>query len=450
MKSATAIILIGALGLLAGCSTVNEPTPTTNAPAITAPAAPQAAPGDISPSKIHTLPSKIVSKDLVTVSRPMTPVDTIRWDADKLGTTHTDAVHIVHSQLTATTVQLPIDNTDGEAYLFLTPKADTPEAIRAALKGVQVLDPDGTPLNLREPKRGVTDPEPMSAIPLAGKKPGAYTIKLDAVAAKAGFAFDARLASSPLKMDLAPSTAQHLLGNQATVDVVLAEAGKVIAGAKVTGQLELPDGALGPMVTFSDSGNGKYTADLANALGLEHPTGAYTIRVRAEGSTADGRPFLRTGQTGVHYGIPSARIADVGATRVITDGKGNIAAFEVDVQIQSASLDRLEVSAMLTAIGGDGAEHGVAEAFYGTGFEAGTHTVTLRFDAGHARLTKLEGTYTLRNLKVFSLSTNSTFHKMGFAANKSFPNVQRTRLVQLDKLNPATEQLVSEGVLFAD
>lgn len=450
MKSVTAILLMGALGLLAGCSTVNEPAPsTTNTPAV-APAAPQAAPGDITPTKVHALPSKNVVKDLVTVSRPMTPTDTIRFDADKLTTTHTDAMHIVHSQSAATNVQLPIDNTDGEAYLFLNPHSDDPAAIDAALRAVKVFDAEGVQVNARAPKRGVDDPKPMSAIPLAGMKPGLYTIKLDTVAAKTGFALDARLASSPLKMELTPSAAQHLLGNDASIDVFLADNGTTIPGARVTGQLELPDGALGPTLTFADLGGGKYRASLTTALGLEHPTGAYTIRVRSEGTTADGRPFLRTGHTGIHYGIPSARIADVGATRVITDGAGNIAAFEVDVKLESASLDRLEVSAMLTAIGADGAEHGVAEAFVGQGFEAGMHTFTLRFDAGHARLTKLEGTYMVRNLKVFSLATNATFHKMGFAANKSFPGVQRMRLAPLAKLNPAMEQLVSEGVLFAD
>lgn len=449
MKSVTAIILIGALGLLAGCSTVAEPTPsTTNTPAV-APAAPQAAPGDITPTTVHALPSKNVVKDLVTVSRPLTPVDTIRFDPDKLTTVHTDATHIVQSQ-PATSVQLPIDNTDGEAYLFLSAHSDDPVAIDAALRAVKVFDAEGVQLNVRAPKRGVDDPKPMSAISLAGKKPGLYTIKLDTVAAKTGFALDARLASSPLKMELTPSAAQHLLGNDASIDVFLADSGSSIPGARVTGQLELPDGALGPTLTFADIGGGKYRANLTTALGLEHPTGAYTIRVRSEGTTADGRPFLRTGHTGIHYGIPSARIADVGATRVVTDGAGNIAAFEVDVKLESASLDRLEVSAMLTAIGADGAEHGVAEAFVGQGFEAGMHTFTLRFDAGHARLTKLEGTYIVRNLKVFSLATNATFHKMGFAANKSFPGVQRMRLAPLAKLNPAIEQLVSEGVLFAD
>jgi hypothetical protein len=132
----------------------------------------------------------------------------------------------------------------------------------------------------------------------------------------------------------------------------------------------------------------------------------------------------------------------------VKDDKGAVSAFEVDVTLESKSLDRLEVSGTLAAKGTDGLEHPVAVAFTGAGYDAGSHKVTLRFDAGHVRLTGLEGPYSLRNLKVFSLSTDTLFFRMGAGMGQQFSGVRAIDMA-MPKMTPALEQLIEDGVLKA-
>ena len=68
------------------------------------------------------------------------------------------------------------------------------------------------------------------------------------------------------------------------------------------------------------------------------------------------------------------------------DNKGPDQTFEVDVAPGSASMDRLEISGMLAAVGADKKSMRSRRRSLGRGFGAGMHTVTLRFDAGHIKL----------------------------------------------------------------
>jgi hypothetical protein len=75
---------------------------------------------------------------------------------------------------------------------------------------------------------------------------------------------------------------------------------------------------------------------------------------------------------------------------------------------------------------------------------AGTHTLTLRFEAGHAGLSKLDGSYALRGLRLFSLGTNTLYHRLGKGLEVRFPAVRAAELAA-SELTPGIESMVREG-----
>ena len=456
MKTASAILLIASLGLLGGCSTSTpEPAPgptaavgTTNATSTRVIGRVQS---DVSATTLHARAPLTVARQLVQLSTALAPTDALGGGQLPVETSHTDILRIA-PQGVAGVYRVPIDTTDGEAYLFLSPQVEGTDAIQAALRDVIVLDPNGVRVNVRADKgTGTAEAAPMSSIPLAGHPVGIYTVQFRSGAPQVGLAIEARLASSSIVMTLKPSTLEHLLGNQSFVDATLTDGGKPILGAHVTADM-ISGQSLSQVapVTFNEIGNGVYRAAVHDVLNEGHATGAYLADVRAEGATPSGVNFFRHGRTGFHYGVPTARISSIGSHRTLTDANGMISAFEVDVNVESMSLDRLEISGKLTAVGADNQEHPISIAHVGQGFDAGSSTVTLHFDAGHARLTGAEGNFYLRDLQLYSLGTNTLFHRDQAADNRVFPNVSRASLTHLTKLTPAQTRLVSDGVFRAD
>ncbi len=411
--------------------------------------APVATPGDLEPAALQVVPARDITTTLVEASMPVSPID--RLDADFLPkyTEHTDALHIIAKGTTAREHRIAIDSTGGEAHLFLGPQVKDPADANAALRGVVVLDPKGVQINQRAPRAEGAELIPMSAIALKGHPAGVYTIRVNDVAARAGIAVDVRQPATKLTMKLRPAAVQHLYGSPMSVEVALDEAGRGIAGANLTAYLVRPDLTRGPDVAVKELGAGRYRVEVAQALGKQDATGAHLVDVRAEGHTTSGLPFLRHGRTGFHFGVPTGRVTEVSATRIVKDAKGAIEAFEVDVRLESSAMDRLEISGTLAALGADGKEHGVAMAQTGAGFGAGVHTVTLRFAAGHIRLTKLAGTYVLRNLTVFSLSTGALFQRLAVHPAR-FEGVSRDMLASVKEMTPQIKGLLEAGVLAAD
>ncbi len=452
-------IALGAIGCMAGEE--SKPAPPTvgsandgakaNTPSS---ASIVAKAGDISPSTLHAGPTVVAVKTLVTVSMPL-PIGTPLVDPGEIPAlvASTDALKIAQKGIANPTQMLPIDAPEGEAMLFLGPQLEDPGQIEAALSGIKVFDPSGKLINVRAPKMtfGGDHPKPMSAIPLAQHGAGMYTIKLDPVAIKAGVALDVHMPSSTIVMQMKPSTYEHLLGNEDVVDMYLADAGSGITGADVVGTLLDPELKPVKPLSFKDLGQGHYQAKLDNSTFSATDTiGAYLVDIKATGKTASGRDFLRSGRTGFHYGIPTARISSIGEMRTLKDASGLIEAFEIDVKLDNSTLDRLELSATLAAKGADGAEHPVVVAFAGDAFDPGSHVVTLRFDAGNARATHITGPYEIRNLKIFSLGTNTLFQRIATVASSGFIVPSLATLKPLAVIPPGLEQLIDDGKLFKE
>ncbi len=454
MKTTSALLLISVVGLLAGCSTNQAPEPqgSAQAPSATKFHTLGAAPGDVAAASLHARGALPISRIAVQVSQALPPFDVLGAGQAPVETTHLQTFHVTPVGMTGK-MTIPIDSTDGESYLFLTPKAEGKDAIDAALRDIVVLDPAGVRVNLRATKseHAEEDLAAMTTIPLAGHPAGNYTVQFKSGMAKAGFALEAHVPSSPIVMTLRPSTVEHLLGNQSYVDATLTENGKPITGAHVTSRLI--DGETLDDVTpavFTEIGNGVYRAPLHTLLNDSHKVGAYLTDVVAEGASPSGATFQRHGRTGFHYGIPTARIVGVVSQHTITNPAGLITGFDVDVNVESASLDRLEISGKMTVLGQDGQEHPISIAHTGQAFEAGKQVITLHFDAGNLRLTGAEGDFYVRDLQMFSLGTNTLFHRDLAASNHVFPAIMRASLMKLETLSPAQEQLVNEGTFRND
>jgi len=141
-------------------------------------------------------------------------------------------------------------------------------------------------------------------------------------------------------------------------------------------------------------------------------------------------------------------VTRVGSLRTVTEPNGTIDAFEVDVDVQATSLDRYAVSATLVGFGTDGAEHPAAEAIASEAFSDSTHTLTLRFDAALVRMTGLEGSLLVRNLKL--QGSESLFYREFGGRGVATGGVVRSNLAHIGTLTPALDQMVTDGVLRVD
>ena len=74
-------------------------------------------------------------------------------------------------------------------------------------------------------------------------------------------------------------------------------------------------------------------------------------------------------------------------------------------------------------------------------------TLTLRFDAGHAQLTGMEGTYALRQVTLFSLGNNALYHRMGLGAGRTVPSVKRNTLATPKVITPALEGMIERNLM---
>jgi hypothetical protein len=167
------------------------------------------------------------------------------------------------------------------------------------------------------------------------------------------------------------------------------------------------------------------------------------VEVHATG-LAGGQPFDRLEQTALGFVVPTARIASVGRERLVRDTNGRVAGLEVDVVVESQTLDRYEVTGTLVATDSLGVERPVAEAQVTDELKAGSNVLTLRFDAGHVGLSKLGGTYALRGLQLYSLGTNTLYHRLNRGLEVRFPAV-RVEELAAPEMTPAIETMVRQG-----
>jgi len=453
MRTIHALALTASFSALAGCSTTPPEPGHGSSPAtgtsLSGPRPLGAMPGDVAPTKLVAgTPQRAVGLTPASVSFAVAP-EPVRFAGPETFTT-TDERFDVPPGSRAQTVTVPIDDTDGASYVFLGVNGSDPATVEAALRGVQVFDAAGARVNLRDGQVSEGDALPMVSMPIHGRPAGLWTVKVSAAAANAGVSIDVRQPVSTTTMALRASAAEHLLGNAHTVDMTFADDSHPIAGAVVEGTLLGPDLEPEGTVAFTEVGGGVYRTDTAAGLGASPRVGSWLVEVQAIGVNQAGKTVTRTGKVGFHVGVPTADFVGAPTLRVVRDSRGSVAWVEADVHIQSASLDRYEVSGTLTALGADGSEHEVAGAQTGLAIDTGQEIATLRFDASNVRLTRLDGVLALRNLTLFSIGTNTLLQRVSSGFNVMTPSIARGEMAQPTVTTPAIDEMIAEGVLFRD
>jgi hypothetical protein len=454
MKTANTLLVIASVGLLAGCSTrtpepTGNPTSSTSTSNINHYVGPL--PTDVAPQRLYARPALPVEAGVATSTQALNPTTVIGKEYTPVATRHVESFHHFDASSRGT-YKIPVDTTAGASSIFISPYGPLAyTGVEDVVRGnVDILDPNGVKVNARASKLGTDNPRVMSWVPLAGHPAGMYTVSFHG-AGPMDTAVEARFDNPDIVLSLRPAALQHLLGGEQYVEATLTEAGKPILGAHLTSELIHGEQIKHLMpVSFTEVGGGVYRAAVHPLFNEGSDTAAYLVDVDADGVAPSGVAFQRHGETGFHFGIPTAQVVDVLAQRQITNSQGLTTAFEVDLKIQSSSLDRLEISGKLTAVGADGVEHPLASAFYGDAFQPGTRVVTLSFDAGNVRMTRLEGDFMVRDLQIYSLGTNTLFSREQAGHNRVFPGIVRDQLVKHEQFSGAQQELVSEGVLFDD
>ncbi|HYH09204.1 MAG TPA: hypothetical protein VEK11_19315 [Thermoanaerobaculia bacterium] len=166
-------------------------------------------------------------------------------------------------------------------------------------------------------------------------------------------------------------------GEPVTLHAELRNRDMPIAGASVTARLASPRGRAFETIELADRGDGVYTATIADLPERAH--GAWQVRFEAEGVTAEGVRFARTGS--------GELVAERGAARlraIETEVDGDTLRVRVPAQIHAAGTYRFDV------ILADGAKNGVA---WGEGvrkLETGETTLELRIPLAHLGETNID------------------------------------------------------------
>jgi hypothetical protein len=437
MKTTMRLSFAVAVALLSGCSSGSSGNPS---------------PGDVAPKQTFAAAPRAVVRGLAQVSMPQSSKDVFVPKIDLPSAVESDAIVNVPAGAPGRYV-LAVDSVAADAFLYLVVSASTEDEMNAALADIVVTSPDGKVLNAvaapRHTSQGVSAPapKPSPAIPLAGQVAGEYVITVGATAARFPLTIKAQQPSSAITLTAAATTSELLLGNDAEVDVRLTEAAATVP-AHVVGHLVDPAMNAGPDVVFTTQGDGVYRATgLGSAFTATSAPGVWHVFVEADGKTPGGTSFHRFASTAFDFAVPTARITDASTTRVVRDDLGTITAFEVDVAVESKATDRYEVSALLTATGPDGQEHPLVRSETADVLDPGTGTLTLRFEAGHAKLSGLEGEFQVRDLMLYSQGMNSTLQRTLAGNGRHFPAVRVAELATARDLPPRVYEMQRNGLL---
>lgn len=452
-------------GLLAGCAQEQSPVSNSNAndsTALISTAAAPKAPGDVAPSQLYArAPGEVQGPGRVSVSSPVSPRQVLQAPAAPETRRFKSTVIHVAPRSPFTRVEVPIDAPE-DAWVLLIPKGDNTSQGQgqgeAVLREVTLRDPTGQRTDQRAAREAnlelgkSTDTaqqrtaeirRPVSFLKLdQTSRRGVYTLDVGSKALVNGLTVEVRQPNSSIELGLTPSALQLFPGDGGYVTVHLAAADP-IERVRFEAVLYTPAYVRERTVPVVRVGD-EYRAQVGNVLGERDPTGNWILEVRAIGASG-GQRFDRLGQTAFGFAVPTARIISAGRARLVREGR-QVTGLLTDVVIESQATDRYEVSATLVATDSQGVERPVAEAQVTDQLAPGKHTLTLRFDAGHAALTKLDGSYGLRDLRLFALGSNTMVQRAGRGLDLRFPAVRLADLRPAEK-TPAIEALLRQGDL---
>jgi hypothetical protein len=412
------------------------------------------APGDVAPGRLFARDAREgVGPGLVSVSNPTSPQPLAAPLAPETRRSKSTLLHVAPGSA-ATQLTLPITAPE-DAWVMVIPKGSDAQVGEDALRDVAMFDPRGLRADVRASRdasaqlgadadrlkaEGISKPISMMRLNRDMGR-GLYKLQVGPKAAKVGVAVEIREPSSSTELAITPSALQLSPDAEGYVTVGL-DSDVPLERVRVEATLYTPRYERDRTVPVVKVGK-EYRAMVSRVMTDRDEPGTWMVEVHATG-TAGGQPFDRLEQTAFGFVVPTARIASVGRERLVRDGSGRVLAFEVDVVVESQGLDRYEVTGTLVAADGKGVERAVAEAQVTDQLGAGSHVLTLRFDAGHAGLAKLGGTYALRGLQLYSLGTNTLYHRLNRGHEVRFPAV-RVEELAAPQMTPALETMLREG-----
>ncbi len=411
--------------------------------------------GDVAPGRLFARDaSQRMGPGRVSVSNPISPQQPLAAPLAPETRRSKSTVLRVAPGSAATQVDLPI-TTPEDAWVMLIPQGNDPKVGEDALRDVALFDPKGVRADQRAARNanaqlgvdadklkaeGITKPITMLRM-TRDMSQGLYKLQVGSKAAKVGLAIEIREPSSSTELALTPSALQFSPDAESYVTVGL-KSDVALDRVNVEATLYNPRYELDRTVPVVKVGQ-EYRAMVSRVMTDRDEPGTWMVEVHATG-TAGGQPFDRLEQTAMGFVVPTARIASVGHERLVRDTAGRVAALEVDVVVESQALDRYEVTGTLVATDGKGVERPVAEAQVTDELGSGSHVLTLRFDAGHAGLSKLGGAYALRGLQLYSLGTNTLYHRLNRGLEVRFPAVRAEELAA-PEVTPAIDTMLRAG-----
>lgn len=411
--------------------------------------------GDVAPGRLFArAASQGIGPGRVSISNPISPQQPLA--APIMPETRRSKSTVLHVApgSAATQLELPISAPE-DAWVMFIPMGNDPKVGEDALRDVSLFDPKGLRADQRAARNanaqlgvtpdklkaaGITKPITMLRM-TRDMSQGLYKLQVGAKAAKVGMAIEIREPSSSTELALTPSTMQFSPDAEGYVTVGL-QSDVALDRVNVEASLYNPRYERDRVVPVVKVGN-EYRAMVSRVMTERDEPGTWMVEVHATG-TAGGQPFDRLEQTAMGFVVPTARIASVGRERLVRDMSGRVTGLEVDVVVESQALDRYEVTGTLVATDGQGVERPVAEAQVTDQLEAGSNVLTLHFDAGHVGLSKLGGVYALRGLQLYSLGTNTLYHRLNRGLEVRFPTV-RVEELAAPQMTPAIETMVRQG-----
>ena len=446
LKTSLALLLLttAACGKSETAPTVHEPTTTE-----TIVASAQLAPGDLVPGRLFPIAVDVsqLASARITDSFAASPKDKVAWDLSPRVESSKAALIQIPAGSRDSTVAVAIDTVEGSS-ISLVPRAKGP-TYDLTLKDLQVFEPSG---RLRVDQRiakldsltSDSEQSPLATIDLESKLvPGLFVVKVGTVAGKEGVAIWAHQPNSKIMLEVSPSKLQVFAGEKATAKVKLTDDGVPVLGAGLEGAVETPDGKSLPC-TFTDVGGGIYEANVSDAIGTSTITGFYDVKVRAKG-VSNSVKFDRFASTALQWVAPTGKILSASAPREVVNAAGQIESFDIDVKIEAATTDRFEINGMLAVQMPDGTERPLVLSQTAETFAAGSHTITLRFEAGYLGLAKLEGPVHLRTLSLYSQGTKATLQRHLRGLEIKLPALQVAKLAPLKAVTPAVDELIQTG-----
>ncbi|WP_224245006.1 DUF4785 family protein [Hyalangium gracile] len=410
--------------------------------------------GDVAPGRLFARDVREgIGPGRVSVSNPTAPQPLAAPIAPETRRSKHTVLHVAPGSA-ATQLELPITAPE-DAWVMLIPKGNDAKVGEDALRDVAMFDPRGVRADVRAARdgsaqlgadedrlkaEGVTRPISMLRMSRDMGR-GLYKLQVGPKAAKVGLAIEIREPSSSTELAITASAMQLSPDAEGYVTVALQSDG-VLEKVNVEASLLNPRYERVRTVPVVKVGK-EYRVMVSRAMTDRDEPGTWMVEVHATG-LAGGQPFDRLEQTAFGFVVPTARIASVGRERLVRDASGRVAALEVDVVVESQGLDRYEVTGTLVATDKKGVERTVAEAQVTDQLGSGSHVLTLRFDAGHAGLSRLGGSYALRGLQLYSLGTNTLYHRLNRGLEVRFPAVRVDELAA-PEMTPAIEMMLNAG-----